>query len=129
MQVHNSKQNCRFKSVVAIGISRRKCLEGQCRGNVGAGNCNHWIVNTRSAGRTYISPRKLSHTMQNIHFCCATINSLSKLYTWNMWLPYWKVLFNVTVLLKNIDLSLAVLSEGWGICTKWPNLHLSLHEY
>ena len=31
-----------------IGVSRRKCLEGQ----------NYWIVNTCSAGRACISPRR-----------------------------------------------------------------------
>ena len=40
--------------VSSIGVSRRKCLEGQREPN------NYWIVNTRSAGRACIFPRKVS---------------------------------------------------------------------
>ena len=63
----------------SLGVSRRKCLEGQRRGKGGADN--YWLLNTCSAGRAYISPSKFITCNGEHSFLFVATCSLSELYT------------------------------------------------
>ena len=69
---------------------------------------NHQIINTCSAERTCISPTKFIMYNGEHSFVFVVPYSLSNLYTLNMWLLYYRVLVNVTVILESINLSLSV---------------------